>query len=180
MELHQVDSQHGWQCMNTPIPSSGSFTGTIHEVTLTLISCESKAAMTEHVKAKPRIFDELSSSHEIVHQGDPKAIAAGITVVNIAKTFVSPTRQRGDSLIVTNHRQPDVTRQMVEHLRGLPIRTNRPGVGFDAYATVVIECDNQKMATLWTDPPAPQPGDRDHYDTFLAALSRACEKRLGK
>jgi hypothetical protein len=145
-----------------------------------LISCESKAAMTEHVKAKPRIFDELSSSHEIVHQGDPEAVAAGITVVNIAKTFVSPTRQKGDSLIVTKHRQPDVTQQMIEHLRGLPIRVNRSGVGFDAYATIVIECDNQKMATLWTDPPAPQPGDRDHYDTFLASLSRACEERLGK
>jgi hypothetical protein len=145
-----------------------------------LLSCESKAAMTEHVKSKPRLFDELSSSHEIVHQGDPDAIAAGITVVNIAKTFVSPTRQKGDSLIVTAHRQPDVTRQMVEHLRGLPIRTGRYAAGFDAYATIVVDCDNQKVASLWTAPPAPQPGDRDHYDTFLTALSRAYEERFAE
>jgi hypothetical protein len=143
-----------------------------------LLSCETKAAMTEHVKSKPRLFDELSSSHEIVHQGDPEAIAAGVAVVNIAKTFVSPTRQKGVSLIVTQHRQPDVTRQMVEHLRGLPIRTDRSTAGFDAYATIVIDCDNQKVASLWTAPPAPQPGDRDHYDTFLAALSRAYEDRF--
>jgi hypothetical protein len=145
-----------------------------------LLSCESKAAMTEHVKSKPRLFDELSSSHEIVHQGDPEAIAAGVTVVNIAKTFVSPTRQKGESLVVTQHRQPDVTRQVVEHLRGLPIRTDRSTAGFDAYATLVIDCDNQKVASLWTAPPAPQPGDRDHYETFLAALSRAYEERFAE
>jgi hypothetical protein len=145
-----------------------------------LLSCESKAAMTEHVKSKPRLFDELSSSHEIVHQGDPEALAAGITVVNIAKTFVSPTRQKGESLTVTAHRQPDVTRQMVTYLRGLPIRTDRATVGFDAYATIVIDCDNQKVASLWTAPPAPQPGDRDHYDTFLTALSRAYEEWFGE
>ncbi|MHB1421606.1 MAG: hypothetical protein ACYC3I_00135 [Gemmataceae bacterium] len=145
-----------------------------------LISCESKAVMTEHSKSKPRLFDELSSSHEIVHQGDPEAIAAGITVVNIAKTFVSPTRQKGGDLVVTPHRQPDVTRQMVEHLRGLPIRTDRATAGFDAYATIVIDCDNQKVASLWTEPPAPQVGDRDHYDTFLLALSQAYEDRFGE
>jgi hypothetical protein len=44
-----------------------------------IISCESKATMTEHSKSMPRIF-ELSSSHEIVHQGDPDAIAAGVLV----------------------------------------------------------------------------------------------------
>jgi hypothetical protein len=145
-----------------------------------LLSCESKAAMTEHGKSKPRLFDELSSSHEIVHQGDPEAIAAGITVVNIAKTFVSPTRQKGGNLIITKHRQRDVTRQMVEHLRGLPIRSDRTTPGFDAYATIVIDCDNEKVASLWTDPPAPQPGDRDHYETFLVALSRAYENRFGE
>jgi hypothetical protein len=145
-----------------------------------LLSCESKATMTEHVKSKPRLFDELSSSHEIVHQGDPEAIAAGITVVNIASTFVSPTRQTGGNLVVTQHRQPDVTRQVVEHLRELPIRTAESGTGFDAFATFVVDCDNQHTASLWTAPPAPQPGDRDHYDTFLAALLRACEKRFAE
>lgn len=145
-----------------------------------LLSCESKAAMTEHVKAKPRIFDELSSSHLIVHEGDPDAIAAGVTVVNIAGTFVSPTRQKSRKVIVTRHRQPDVARQMVEHLRGLPIRADKTSVGFDAYATIVVDCDNRALASLWTDPPAPQPGDRDHYDTFLGALSRACEERFGE
>ncbi len=131
-------------------------------------------------RRSPGSSTNSDSSHEIVHQGDPEAIAAGITVVNIAKTFVSPLRQKGGDLIVTNHRQPDVARQMVEHLRRLPIRSGGTGVGFDAYATIVIDCDNHKMAALWTDPPAPRPGDPDHYDTFLSLLSRACEARLSE
>lgn len=42
-----------------------------------LISCEAKSVMTEHGKSKPRVYDELSSSHEIVHQGRQDAIATG-------------------------------------------------------------------------------------------------------
>src|SRR5690606_9257959 len=73
------------------------------------ISIEAKQCMTEHSKTKPRIFDELSSSHEIVHQGDPQAIAAGIVVVNIADRFASPLRQEKDGpLSFTPHRQPTV------------------------------------------------------------------------
>lgn len=33
------------------------------------VSCEAKSVMTEHGKSQPRVFDELSSSHEIVHRG---------------------------------------------------------------------------------------------------------------
>jgi len=34
-----------------------------------LLACEFKAVMKEHQKAKPRVFDELNSSHRIVHDG---------------------------------------------------------------------------------------------------------------
>jgi hypothetical protein len=40
------------------------------EIDRVLISCEAKTVMTEHSKSQPRVFDELGSSHEIVHQGD--------------------------------------------------------------------------------------------------------------
>ncbi len=143
-------------------------------------ACEAKTVMTEHGKSQPRIFDELNSSHEIVHQGNPKAIAAGITVVNIAETFVSPLRQRRDQtdLVVSKHRQPEVTQRMVAHLRGLPIRERVGQAGFDAYATVVIKCDNQGPATLWTGTPAPQPDDRDHYETFITRIARFYTERF--
>lgn len=145
-----------------------------------LIACEAKTVMTEHGKSKPRVFDELGSSHEIVHQGDREAIAAGITVVNIAKTFVSPLRQKNsDELHVSKHTQPRAAEGMVNHLRGLPIRDAVDGIGFDAYATIVVDCDNQGPAFLWTDPPSPQPGDRDHYDTFIERLSSAYASGFG-
>ncbi len=147
------------------------------EIDRVLISCEAKTVMTEHGKSQPRVFDELGSSHEIVHQGDREAIAAGVTVVNIANTFVSPLRQKSKKLHVSKHKQPHATERMVNHLRGLPIRDALDGFGFDAYATIVVDCDNQGPAFLWTDPPSPQPGERDHYDTFIARLSDAYASR---
>jgi hypothetical protein len=158
-------------------PVAGIYRGSIDRV---LIACEGKTVMTEHSKSQPRIYDELSSSHEIVHQGDRDAIAAGLAVVNIAETFVSPLRQKGVELHVSHHKQPQAAERMVNHLRGLPIRDNTKGVGFDAYATLVINCDNQGPATLWTKPPAPQPGDPDEYGTFLSRVSAAYAKRFGK
>jgi len=145
------------------------------------LSCELKSAMTEHGKSQPRIFDELGSSHEIVHQGRPKAIAAGVAVVNIAKSFVSPTRNQSATgpLKITDHQQPHVAKRMVNHLRGLVIRDKVGDYGFDAYCTIVVECDNQNIARLWTALPAPQAGDRDHYDTFLKRLVDFYEDRFG-
>ena len=52
---------------DTPRFGDAIHTGTIARV---LIACEAKTVMTEHGKSQPRVFDELGSSHEIVHQGD--------------------------------------------------------------------------------------------------------------
>ncbi len=69
---------------------------------------------------------------------------------------------------------------MIEHLRGLPVRDDVGKVGFDAYASVVVDCDNIHTVHLWTDPPAPQPGDADHYDTFIARISRFYDSRFSR
>lgn len=144
-----------------------------------LISCEAKNCMTEHGKSQPRLFDELSSSHEIVHQGDQQCIAAGIAVINIAPTFVSPLRQRmGTDLVITKHNQPAVTGSMIAHLRGLPIRNDVGQVGFDAFTQAVVSCNNQDGAELQTELPAPQPGEPDHFDTFMNRISLAFEQRF--
>jgi hypothetical protein len=150
------------------------------EIGRLLIACEAKQCMTEHAKTQPRIFDELSSAHEIVHQGDTNAISLGIVVVNVSSKYASPTRQTsGDGpLIWTQHRQPAVTESMVKHLRGLLVREEPGEVGFDAFATIVIDCDNVGSCTLHTASPAPQPGDRDHYETFLNRISAAYTARF--
>jgi hypothetical protein len=154
---------------------SERFAGAIHlgQAERVLIACEAKTCMTEHATSQPRIFDELSSSHEIVHQGDRRAIAAGITVVNIAPTFLSPLRQKSRKKFISVHKQPHAAERMVNHLRGLPIRDDVDGAGFDAYATIVVDSDNQGPARLWTGAPAPQPGARDNYGVFVERIARA-------
>jgi hypothetical protein len=142
------------------------------------ISCEAKSTMTEHSKSKPRMFDELSSSHQIIHTARPEAIATGIAVVNIAKTFVSPLRQVSKTPQITKHTQPGAAAGMVTHLRGLKMRDSVSGVGFDAYCTIVLECDNVTCANLWTGPPAPQVGDPDHYDTYVDRVAKFYAERF--
>jgi len=144
-----------------------------------LIGCEAKQCMTEHSKTKPRLFDELSSSHEIVHQGDTRAIAAGLVVVNIAERYASPTRQTADGpIIFSTHKQPAVTESMIQHLRGLVMRDDVGQVGFDAFAIIVVDCDNVGECKLHVGPPAPQPGDPLHYETFLSRIISAYERRF--
>lgn len=145
-----------------------------------LIACEEKAIMTEHGKSQPRVYSELNDAHMIVHAGSRDTIAAGIAMVNIAATFVSPLRQaRGAPIRVTTHRQPAVTANMVQHLRLLPTRSSVDQPGLDAYCTFVVDVDNQGHVALHTALPAPQPGDADHYDTFLARLCRLYTERYG-
>lgn len=145
------------------------------------ISLEAKQCMTEHQKSQPRIYDELSSSHEIVHQGHPRAIAAGIVVVNIADRFASPLRQKARGPVTfTAHRQPAVTASMIMHLQGLKMRSGDETVGFDAFATVVVSCDNVGACSLIREPPAPQVGDDHHYEGFLRRISEAYERRFGE
>lgn len=167
----------------TPLLHSGTDPILKAQLADVFLACEAKSVMTEHGKSQPRVFDELSSSHEIVHQGTQAALATGITVVNICSTFISPLRQKTlGSIHVSEHKQPAAAGAMVDHLRGLPIREAEGQVGFDAYATVVLTCSNRpdEPVTLWTSPPAPQPGDQDHYETFLARVSRFYSERFGE
>lgn len=166
---------------NTPL--SGSQPVLAGQLADVFFSCEAKTTMTEHIKQKPRLYRELNSSHQEIHHGAPRAIAAGITVVNIATSFISPLRQiaRG-AVVVSRHRQPAVTADLIQHLRGLPIRQAIGRVGFDAYSTVVVDNDNTvttpNNVRLQTDPPAPQPGDQDHYATFLTRICDLYNQRF--
>jgi hypothetical protein len=153
--------------------SKGDRTPPSDQLTRLLIACEEKSVLTEHAKSEPRVFDELNGSHAIVHGGDRHTIAAGITFINIADRFVSALRQRPDQgVVISVHNQPHDAERMVNHLRGLPRRTAPNLVGFDAYCSFVMDIDNQGRVALWTDPPAPQPGEPDHYDRFIADICR--------
>ena len=138
------------------------------------VALEAKACMTEHLKARPRLYDELNSSHQTIHGASEFAIAAGFAMVNIAETFKSPGKAE-----VTKHRQPDVTARVIEKLKELPRRANQKDEGFDALAIVVVDCANDgREVRLWSKEPAPQVGDIFHYETMVQRLAQLYESRF--
>jgi hypothetical protein len=140
-----------------------------------LVALEAKATMTEHSKAGPRLYDELNSSHQIVHASSNRALSVGFFMVNAADRFVSPNRNKGLSppLVVTVHRQPDAAEHSINVVKGLPRRSGTSGTGYDGLAIVVIDMINDGITpvTLVTAPPAPQPGDIFNYDAMLTRVA---------
>lgn len=59
-------------------------------VATVLVATEAKATMTAFLKARPRLKDELTSSHQTIHGDNGSAIAAGLVLINGASTFISP------------------------------------------------------------------------------------------
>jgi hypothetical protein len=111
-----------------------------------LVALEAKACMTEFGKARPRLYDELNSSHLTIHGDTDGAIAAGFALVNAAETFISPIRNpwplSSQPTVVSHHNQPKDLRSVAAKLTELP-RRSRPGDGgFDAFAIGLINCPN--------------------------------------
>ena len=136
------------------------------------IAIEAKTIMTEHGKARRNRQRDLDSFHQFVHRYDPDAIAASLTVVNMAGRFKSPLRSE-----VTVHRNVEqLVQETMGLLRALPARSG-PGQpqGLEANGAILVEHDNiiGKKTRLVTRPPAPQVGDPLHYDTFLR---RICDR----
>ncbi len=138
------------------------------------IAIEAKTIMTEHGKARRNRQRDLDSFHQFVHRYDPDAIAAGLTVVNIAKRFKSPLRPE-----VTIHRNiEELVQETMSLLRALPSRSAPNQVaGLEANGAILVDHDNVnlKKTRLVTASPAPQVGDPLHYDTFLR---RICDRYM--
>ncbi|MCD1644954.1 hypothetical protein [Aurantimonas coralicida] len=147
-----------------------------------LMALEAKACMTEHSKARPRLFDELNSSHATVHGATDQAIAAGFVMINAANDFLSPGRNGRiaiDGPVWNRHRQPSATITAIEKVRELPRRSRVGTAGYDALAIAVVSCRNDgSPVPLVTDPPAPQPGDIDHYESLIERLTHIYATRF--
>jgi len=148
------------------------------------LALEAKAAMTEHIKALPRLFDELNSSHLAIHGSADFAIAAGFAIVNFAATFVSVDRNKaslpGHPKVVTNHTQPRATERTIKKLEEIPRRTQGGVDGFDALGIVVIELRNDGTpVTLVTGAPAPAPNDVWHYDQMIRRIASLYAAKFG-
>lgn len=152
-----------------------------HPVGAVHLALEAKACMTEHGKARSRLYDELNSSHDAVHGSAEMAIAAGFVMVNIAERFISPELNKvGGPLRVTEHNQPRVTESVIEKVLEVPRRATTSAQGFDALAIVVVDCTNDGITPvrIVRSPPAPEPGNPVHYDAMIGRIIQLYESRF--
>jgi hypothetical protein len=147
------------------------------------VAFEAKACMTEHGKARPRLYDELNSSHLTIHGSSDVAIAAAFVLVNAASEFISPERNKkklGRSKpVVSIHQQPNVTQRVIDKVLEIPRRSGLGGTGFDALGIVVIDAKNDgSPARIVESSPAPQPGDISHYESMIRRAAQTYEARF--
>jgi len=140
-----------------------------------LMALEAKAAMTEHVKALPRLYDELNSSHQTVHGASRQALAVGLVMVNAASTFVSPdlNKTTGAAVVLSKHSQPAASAAVVAKVKEIPRRTASTTEGYDGLGIIVISAinDGTTPVSLVTAPPAPPRGDIFYYDNMITRVA---------
>jgi hypothetical protein len=140
-----------------------------------LVALEAKAAMTAHVRALPRLYDELNSSHLTVHGASTQALAVGLAMVNISGSFVSPDLNKtpGAAQIVSKHTQPAAAEAVVAKLKEIPRRTGSGTHGYDGLGIIVVSMTNDGTTpvALVSAPPAPQPGEIFHYENMVTRVA---------
>jgi hypothetical protein len=148
------------------------------DVGAVLMALEAKAAMTAFIKARPRLYDELNSSHLTIHGASRQALAVALMMVNASPTFISPglnTAPPGPGVpsVLSKHRQPADAIGIIEKVREIPRRTGAAVEGYDGLGLVVVDAknDNVNPVTLVTAPPAVRVGDVLHYDTMITRVA---------
>ncbi|GAA1016767.1 hypothetical protein [Streptomyces thermogriseus] len=143
-----------------------------------LVALEAKACMTEHLKALPRLYDELNSSHQIVHGHSSQALSIGFFMVNAAEEFYSPTNRANPGPNV--HKQPHALNRAVAQVAALPRRSHHSSQGFDGLGIVVVDMVNDGISPcrLVTTPPAPAEDDVLHYDSMVQRMAHEYDTRF--
>jgi hypothetical protein len=181
------DLAREWSIVLTPAQTSALgqlpplYSGPVGAV---LMALEAKAAMTAHTKALPRLYDELNSSHLTVHGASRGALAVGLAMVNVSKTFVSPDLNDhppgtpGQTVVVSQHNQPGDAAGVVAKVREIPRRTGSQTEGYDGLGVLVVNAPNDGTTPilLVPTPPAPQVGDVLHYDTMVTRVANEYDR----
>ena len=141
-----------------------------------LIALEAKAAMTAHIKALPRLYDELNSSHLCVHGASRQALAIGFVMINAAPLFLSSDKNKRDMAaegpVVSEQGQPTALERTLAKVAEIPRRSNNRENGFDGVGIVVVNGVNDgNPYSLVTAPPTPQPGESFHYDSMITRMA---------
>lgn len=126
-----------------PDPIEGAV-GAVH------LALEAKACMTAFTKSYPRLYDELNSSHAVIHGASNRALAVGLVIINVAEEFVSPVGQRN------RHKQPRDALGAIAKVEQLPRRSGDEGVGYDGLGIVLVDLVNDGSGvTLARSPKVP-------------------------
>jgi len=140
-----------------------------------LVALEAKACMTKFASSRPRLYDELNSSHLTIHGASAQAAAAALVMVNVSPEFVSPDRNKvnleGHQPDIMPFRQPEGAASIVEKVEEIRRRSGPHGEGFDSIGVVMVYCRNDGSdITVARDAPAPPPSDDFHYDQMIRRL----------
>ncbi|MFC9700330.1 hypothetical protein ACFTWD_06500 [Streptomyces sp. NPDC056943] len=143
-----------------------------------LVALEAKACMTEHIKALPRLYDELNSSHQIVHGHSSQALSIGFFMVNAADEFHSPTNTTKPG--PNKHKQPHAMQRAIAQVADLPRRSHHSSQGFDGLGIVVVDMNNDGISPCKLVSTAPAPADDDvlHYDSMLQRMAHEYDSRF--
>ena len=147
-----------------------------------LVAVEAKACMTEFIKARPRLYDELNSSHLTIHGDTNSAVAVGFAMINAAKTFVSPIRNPWSltehEAVTSLHTQPHAARSVVQKILELPRRSGTGTSGFDAIGIAIVECANDGSPVTYIDQPLEPAAAGLAYQDFIVRLAHIYETRF--
>lgn len=173
-----VDLVVGPPASSTPPPSAEGLPAKAEPSDI-WIAIDAKSVMTEHGKARRNRQRDLNAFHDILHKKNPKAVVGGLMVLNVAPQFRSPLRPK-----VTTHRNIErLVAETVEMMADIP-RSPSPeeADGLDALGVIVVDFTNTEgsKCSLVTSAPAPQSGDRTHYESFLLDLCQAYKVRFGR
>ncbi len=143
------------------------------------VALEIKGVMTEHRKAVRNRKRDFEAHHEHVHNYSQRTIAAGLLVINSAAEFKSALRP-----VMTIHGDRRKVSTLVDvclnEMRNVTTSGGMSNYGMDAKGAIVVDMDNVNLAEarFMTVPPAPQPGDPLHYDSFVQRLCDEYSERF--
>lgn len=140
------------------------------EVGAVHLALEAKACMTAFAKSYPRLYDELNSSHSVIHGASNRALAVGLAIVNVADEFVSPVGERNQ------HTQPKDALGAIQKVEQLPRRSGDEGVGYDALGIILLELKNDgSPVSLASEPPVPV---NYQYDRMIVRIASEYDVRF--
>lgn len=161
-DMELTESQQA-QLAELPDPLEGEV-GAVH------LALEAKACMTAFAKSYPRLYDELNSSHAVIHGASNRALAVGLAIINTANEFVSPVGARNA------HNQPQDALGAIAKVEQLPRRSGDEGIGYDGLGIILLDLVNDgRPVTLSDEPRVPMNYD---YDRMILRIANEYDVRF--